>query len=237
MNKQIQRIFVCGPVGVGKSTFIDNLVNKFTNRNVKTVPEYITGDPNGNQMFLNFINKKITAKHFQTYILDYYDKKIKEVFDTCNEADVVIFERLPGEAVAMFARRLWRKRQMTHEDYNELKEQLSEIEVKYNLPSIYNETWNMDDYEFVTLKTLDDIDLTEPIALLANTIPNHDVVVGLTNCPPTCWKRIKKRNRNGEDAYDYKTISEFCNRYDKIFSKLTSMCDENDYSSDYGDYD
>lgn len=88
-------IFVSGSIGVGKSTFINEIIKRFTDQKVTIIREYIDYDNKGNQMLNNFLERSISPMDFQKYIIQCY---LEQLINNKN-SDVFIFERHPMESL------------------------------------------------------------------------------------------------------------------------------------------
>ena len=95
INGSTKYIFVSGSIGVGKSTFINEIVKRFEGQSVAVIHEYIDYDPQGNQKLNEFLEKLIPPMEFQKYIIKcYLDQIIKNRY-----SNVMIFERHPMESL------------------------------------------------------------------------------------------------------------------------------------------
>ena len=90
------RLVITGPTGVGKSSVMDAVVNGLRMDNVAVYPEFITTGF-GKLMLEEYLNRRISALTFQSYVLDFYDK-------TIIPAKISIFERCPDVSVVVFCK-------------------------------------------------------------------------------------------------------------------------------------
>ena len=85
-------IFLCGTIGAGKSTLLEQLGKLFVNANPTLIKEYIDYDPEGDKQLNDYFRGNITCIDFQRYILQCYQKQIRE-----SNSKLLIFERHPME--------------------------------------------------------------------------------------------------------------------------------------------
>ena len=98
-------LFVSGSIGVGKSTVVEQLKIKLNGcKNVYFVKEYIDFDPEGKQKLEDSLNDKLSLFEFQKYILDCFDKQLKNIVN--ENSSIIIWERHPIEAIDIFAKTL-----------------------------------------------------------------------------------------------------------------------------------
>lgn len=219
-----QKIFISGSVGVGKTTFIQTFTHNIKasgNTNVHVIPEYIDGDPNGNDMLQNYLNHTISAYEFQNYVVTFYDKYIMSMIDNVKQGDVIVFERLPDESIAIFANIARKRGYMTEQEFDRLYYKVIEIDTKFGIPSIFNN--RLYPYVFSCIKTLSDCDLTRSV-LAMQVECNCNLIVGLYNTTDMCYKRVIKRNRDSEASYTYADIELFVELYLKIYNKI--LCNQ-----------
>lgn len=88
-------IFVSGSIGVGKSTFINEIIKRFKDQNVTIIKEYIDYDPYGNQKLNDFLERDISPMEFQKYIIKCY---LDQIINN-KHSDIFIFERHPMESL------------------------------------------------------------------------------------------------------------------------------------------
>lgn len=94
-NSSKKYIFISGSIGVGKSTFINELIQRFNNQNIAVIREYIDYDPEGNKKLNNFLERITPPIEFQKYIIRCYLEQLMKA----KEADILIFERHPMESL------------------------------------------------------------------------------------------------------------------------------------------
>jgi len=219
-----QKIFISGSVGVGKTTFIEMFtksISRDNETNVHVIPEYIDGDPNGNKMLQDYLNHSISAYEFQNYVVTFYDKYIMSIINTIKAGDVIVFERLPDESIAIFANIALKRGYMTEQEFDRLYYKVIEIDTKFGIPSIFNN--RLYPYVFSCIKTLSDCNLTRSV-LAMQAECNCNLIVGLYNTTDMCYKRVIKRNRDSEASYTYADIEVFVKLYLKIYNKV--LCNQ-----------
>ena len=218
----LRKIVVTGPVGVGKSTFLDNLASYFDKHGVKyiTIPEYITGDLEGPNMLNKYFNRLITPYEFQAYIIEYYTRYLVNLNQTIKDLDsdtILLFERGVDDSVLCFGNILYNKHEISLNEYYNLYHDAVSTSMDFNIPSYFNR--HTDDYSFMLLKTLDGVDYSK---IILDVIQNSkdDLVIGLYNDDKVCYDRVVRRNRDGEDAYSYQSIKEFNQRYNDMYDYI-----------------
>lgn len=216
-----KKIFIAGPVGVGKSTFIRNFSKYMINNNKRfhIIPEYIDGDPNGRNMLLKFLNKEIDNFEFQMYILNFYDQYMQKILDEIKEDDIIVFERLPDEGIAIFANISWNQdpTSLTEQNMRKLYYKVIEIDAKYGLPCIFNVS--LYPFTFTCIKSLSDADFTQTAISLIEACKDH-IVIGLYNTTDICYKRIIIRAREGETLYTYDDTDRFVQMYMNMYEYI-----------------
>ena len=194
--QKCRKLFIAGPVGVGKTTYLDSFVRNIHEKHpevrLHVIPEYVDGDPEGPATLQKFLNKEIDNYAFQMYILGFYEKYMNSILSDVQEGDIIIFERLPDEGIACFANITYHEQGLTRSQMRELFNKVLELDVKYGMPSLFN--LSLHQHTFVTLKTIDKNIFAEEALLLLKSMNVH-VVIGLYNSPETCYKRILERAR------------------------------------------
>ena len=219
-----RKIVVTGPVGVGKSTFINNLASCFDIHGVKyrVIPEYITGDPNGQSMLTQYFNKEITPYEFQAYIIDYYNLYLANLIDIDPDT-ILLFERCVDDSVLCFGNLLYKKHEISLIDYYHLYMNSLMTDSKFNIPSYFNRREG--DYSFMVFKTFDGVDYSKIIYEILEVATNGNLIFGLYNDDKVCYDRVVERDREGESAYSLQSIIEFNQRYNDIYNYIIHRVD------------
>ena len=89
---QCKKIVITGPVGVGKTTIINNLCSHLSSHNVnyKIIPEYIDVLPDASEKLAKYLRNEVTSLEFQTYVTTYYDMYLSNLTDIDAET-ILIF--------------------------------------------------------------------------------------------------------------------------------------------------
>lgn len=208
-----RKIIITGGVAVGKSTVIDQLLNKFRSLSIPYlyIPEYIDGDPKGEKILEEHLNGLITAFDFQLYTVNYYNKYLSSL--NVHEDMILIFERTPEDSILCFAKKNLDNGKLTSDEYNMLRTHTQYIMNTYNIPSYGSQT----NIPFVVLQQHD---VYKTVCLIQNMIEQTktDIIFGLQVSPQICYRRMKDRNRPGEaESYDENIINAFNKYYDEIY--------------------
>lgn len=215
--KHCKKVVITGPVGVGKTTIIRNLCARLEQNCIKyhLIPEYIDALPNANEKLEKYLRDEIHSIDFQTYVITYYDHYIRNNLKDINQDTVLIFERVPDDALYCFSYLDYQKGRLTFEEYQKLVDLTNEINQKYNLPSYTNKDCNC-----LIIKSNDseiNSNLVNELILSSSQFKNN--IIGLFNDVKTCMERIQRRNRPGEN-YNIESVILFNNRYKEIYSKM-----------------
>ena len=220
------KIFIAGPVGVGKTTFINNIQKQIPEGSrIHIIPEYVDGDPEGPEILKKFLNKEMNNFQFQMYILEFYEKYIISILPEVHEEDIIVFERLPDEGVVCFANITYHEQGLTKNDMRELINKVLELDVRFGLPSLLN--LKLHNFSFNTMKT---VNPESSAAVAKSTIDlakllNQHIVIGLYNTPEVCYKRILQRARDGEGVYSYSNVERFTRIYANIYRNVLASKD------------
>ena len=200
------RLVITGPTGVGKSSVMDAVVNGLRMDNVAVYPEFITTGF-GKLMLEEYLNRRISALTFQSYVLDFYDK-------TIIPAKISIFERCPDDSVVVFCKEAMREKRMTQVEYDALNDKLYRIIKRRGLPTY------QDPYAKYTRLNNDDIDITANniIEIVNDDLKSgvHTRIVILKTSLHENKLRIRKRAREGEEHYDMDYITAINYYYDQL---------------------
>lgn len=189
--RRCRKIYFSGPMGSGKSTIIDDIVDY--NKYVK-IPEYIIGLDNGIELFNDMVKNKITKFTFQFSILKYYDEYLQKIYKQYrneNRIITLVFDRYPLDTIENFARYFYLHKQISHKEYDILKQYCEYINNKYDLVNDISKI-------HVSKIVNNNIDKTlRKIDKLINASYNNLLFV-LTNTSDVLINRICDRNRDNE---------------------------------------
>lgn len=189
--RRCRKIYFSGPMGSGKSTIIDDIVDY--NKYVK-IPEYIIGLDNGMELFNDMVKNKITKFAFQFSILKYYDEYLQKIYKQYrndNRIITLVFDRYPLDTIENFARYFYLHKQISPKEYDILKQYCEYINNKYDLVNDISKI-------HVSKIVNNNIDKTlRKIDKLINASYNNLLFV-LTNTSDVLINRICDRNRDNE---------------------------------------
>ena len=103
-----------GPVGVGKTTLLNELSNQLSNSYV--IPEYIDVLDDAQQLLHDYLEGILPAYDFQDYILDYYESVANSLINS--SYDYILVERSPVEGIVFFAKLDLDNNRLTQTQYN-----------------------------------------------------------------------------------------------------------------------
>lgn len=200
------KLVITGPTGVGKSVVMEAVVNGLGMDNIAVYPEFIsTGF--GKLMLEEYLNKRISALTFQSYVLDFYDK-------TLIPTKISVFERCPDDSVIVFCKEAMRTKRMTQVEYDALNDKLYRIIKRRGLPTY------QDPYAKYTRLNNDDIAITANniIEIVKDDLKSGigTRIVILKTSIHENKLRIRKRNREGEEHYDTDYVTAINYYYDQI---------------------
>lgn len=207
--RRCRKIYFSGPMGSGKSTIIDDIVDY--NKYVK-IPEYIIGLDNGMELFNDMVKNKITKFAFQFSILKYYDEYLQKIYKQYrneNRIITLVFDRYPLDTIENFARYFYLHKQISPKEYDILKQYCEYINNKYDLVNDISKI-------HVSKIVNNNIDKTlRKIDKLINASYNNLLFV-LTNTSDVLINRICDRNRDNEvKNINYENVMYQINYYNK----------------------
>ena len=214
------QLVITGPIGVGKSTVINNLYDILLNQHVKfnIIKEYIDGDLQlGPKMLFDYINGKITNITFQNYILDYYYSE----FNKLENKNIVIYERIPDDALLIFANltNYNNPNDFNITDLSKLFDRCVNCNSKFDIPSFMSS-----DSKFTEITNINTLNtLSQIVNIINEDFKNHisKRIIGLTTDTKELQNRVNKRERDGESKYSFKYLDKINNSYKKLY-KLKS---------------
>lgn len=120
-------VFVGGSIGAGKSTLCRALKARLESTHTAHVfflAEYVETSE-GMQMLQRFLTKSIEQYAFQSYILDFYRRRIEAIEadrSACRGPIVILVERHPMDSILVFSKRSLQQKQITQAQYTQLFE-------------------------------------------------------------------------------------------------------------------
>ena len=216
-------LIITGTIGAGKSTLCESITyiitSLFPGLSLSTFPEFLFIDPEiaGTMLELR-LSKQITVATFQSYILDNWEKALKQA---SNKTSFRIFERCVDDCVICFANLANKHNEMSDQFLLSLYERMKLIDQQYNIPTyldfddreLHFTEINSSDLNFNLLQILDIITCD-----LNNKVTSR--IIGLSVSSFDSEQRIKQRSRDGESAYDKYIIDVHNTHYKKLFKLL-----------------
>lgn len=216
--KRKYQIVLTGALCVAKTTLINYLVKLFKEFKVHVVHEYLEADSELGGIILNrFIYEKITPLSMQNCILDIYENELKETISSIDNG-IILYERIPDDNLAVFTNLAFKDNKLTSQEFEILYQRTIDIDKKYDIPSyIYNNS---------NFKRIVSTDAVDTLLIILKTIKEdilnniNSRIIGLSVSLEVCKLRIKRRNRNGEDAYKDEYLQDVINIYNRIYDKI-----------------
>lgn len=208
---------VTGAIGSGKSTVLEILNQLFLKYNfrVHTVPEYLGIDAElGNKLLKRKIENNISNTTFQNYIMDQYKNRLES--NSKHPYDICLYERLPDDSILCFSNiSNFDNIDLTNFDLFVLDKRMKALNEKFNIPTYRN---NQSEFEIFTLTELEAL-IESIFDLIKKDIENGVThrIIGLDVSTNITIKRIKKRNREGEDGYSYEYLDRIVNYYKQLY--------------------
>lgn len=208
---------VTGAIGSGKSTILEILNQLFLKYNFKvhTVPEYLGIDLElGNKLLKRKIENNISNTTFQNYIMDQYKNRLES--NSKYQCDVCLYERLPDDSILCFSNiSNFDKVDLTNFDLFVLDKRMKALNERFNIPTYRNDRSK---FEIFTLTELEPL-IESIFDLIKSDIENgiSHRIIGLDVSTNITLKRIKKRNREGEDGYSYDYLNRIVNYYKQLY--------------------
>lgn len=203
-------IFVSGSIGVGKSTFINEIIKRFADQNVTVIREYIDYDTRGNQMLNNFLERSITPMEFQKYIIQCY---LDQLVDNKN-SDIFIFERHPMESL-IFAKSSFE----SNFEFELLRNYITNLCNRLGIP-YQNEN------QIIDIRHTPDTDYD---AIYKNIIKGTGVITCYLNVELDMqFYRIAKRSRESDNIYLEEENLHYLNNINRLYHNVR----DNDFNYD-----
>lgn len=177
-------IFVIGSIGVGKSTFIDCLLDRIKDLHPIHIKEFIDYDPEGEVKLNMNLRGEMSAFDFQKYIVDCYFNQFRNYHHK-----TLVVERHPQESL-LFASQF-----LTRPDYNKLDVYIKNMCQIYGVPLLWE--CNVTTKENNQLEDMENI--IDDIKPLINSF--DDLVINLIVDEREQVDRIRMRNRESDQKY------------------------------------
>ena len=216
--KACKKVVITGPVGVGKTSIVNEVIKYLDDRNVNyiLVPEYIDVLPDANDRLTSYLQGKISSYDFQRYVSVYYAQYLKQIAERITPKTILIFERVPDDALWCFVKMDYMKGLISPDEREMLSKVINKMNVFLNLPS-----YNMAKNQAALIVKSDE--LVNNAKVVANFICDsaYDrIVIGLFNDTKICHERVLNRARPGEEAYNFNSIFMFNKCYAELYSNI-----------------
>lgn len=215
--RRCKKVVVTGPVGVGKTTILTEIC-KHLNGNVKymLVPEYIDVLPDATEKLAKYLKGELSSYNFQRYVSVYYIQYLERIAKDVTEDTVLIFERVPDDALWCFIRMDQMKGLISPREHQHLSQLIARLNEYFNLPC-YTKTNNQ---SALIIKS-DELSINAKVAADFIKDSSHTkIVIGLFNDVKICYDRVLKRARPGEDSYNFNGIFMFNQCYANMYKNL-----------------
>ena len=181
----VPRVIVLnGPVGVGKTTLLNELKTHLNNCYV--VSEYIDVLDDAETKLKLYLEGSISALEFQDYILDYYESIANQLKDS--NYDYILVERSPVEGIVFFAKLDLMNHRLTQTQYDYLLTRAQSI-------SFYPNSL-IDNAITISTEYMSPNQITE---LIISIISDFDIrIIKLRASLITLKERIQQRGRQCE---------------------------------------
>ena len=205
MNISQSNIVLCGSVAVGKSTILTALLKHMSEtHDVQLYPEFIHDDPIAHEILKLRFNNKISALTFQNFILDKWEQ-----MKTLKPSEINIYERLPDDAVEVFARM-----SLNDLEYSTQVERLKSFHFpKYSDMNSKNTIWIKYNNRFERSPE----ELTE----LIETLIKHYQFIVVEVISEMSYENYIKRGRDGE-VYTREQLNALRTNYNQYTAKKIS---------------
>ena len=215
--RRCKKVVITGPVGVGKTTILTEICKHLDGKiNYKLVPEYIDVLPDAVERLAKYLRGELSSYEFQRYVSVYYIKYLERIAEDITEDTVLIFERVPDDALWCFIRMDQMKGLISPREHHHLSQLIAKLNEYFNLPC-YTKTPNQ---SALIIKS-DELAINAKVAadfIIDSTYSK--IVIGLFNDVQICYERVLKRAREGEDSYNFNGIFMFNQCYANMYKNL-----------------
>ena len=215
--RKCKKVVITGPVGVGKTTILSEIC-KHLDGKVKymLVPEYIDVLDDATEKLAKYLKGELSSYNFQRYVSVYYIQYLERIAKDVTEDTVLIFERVPDDALWCFIKMDQMKGLITPKEYRHLSQLIAKMNEYFNLPC-YTKTSNQ---SALIIKS-DELSINAKVAAEFIKDSSHaKIVIGLFNDVKICYDRVLKRARPGEDSYNFNGIFMFNQCYANMYKNL-----------------
>ncbi len=215
--RNCRKVVVTGPVGVGKTTILSEICKRLDGKvHYLVVPEYIDELPDATEKLEKYLRGELSSYEFQRYVTVYYIQYLKKIADKVTPGTVLIFERVPDDALWCFIRMDLMKGRMSPKEHQRLSHLIATMNEYFNLPS-YSKTQRQ---SALIIKS-DELSINAKVAsdfIINSSYPK--IVIGLFNDVKVCHERVLQRARPGEDSYSFDGIFMFNQCYANMYKNL-----------------
>lgn len=215
--RQCKKVVITGPVGVGKTTILNEICKKLDGKvDYRIIPEYIDVLPDATDRLAKYLRGELPSFDFQRYVSSYYIEYLERIAEDITKDTVLIFERVPDDALWCFIRMDQMKGLLTSQEHQQLSMFINMTNEYFNLPR-YTKTPNQ---SALIIKS-DELSINAKIAaeFIIDSI-HTKIVIGLFNDVQICYDRVLKRARPGEDSYNFNGIFMFNQCYANMYKNL-----------------
>ncbi len=215
--RRCKKVVVTGPVGVGKTTILTEICKHLDGKlKYKLVPEYIDVLPDATERLAKYLKGEISSYEFQRYVSVYYIQYLERIAKDITEDTVLIFERVPDDALWCFIRMDQMKGLISPREHQQLSQLIAKMNDYFNLPC-YTKTPNQ---SALIIKS-DELSVNAKVASDFIIDSSYSkIVIGLFNDVKICYDRVLKRARPGEDSYNFNGIFMFNQCYANMYKNL-----------------
>lgn len=215
--RDCRKVVVTGPVGVGKTTILSEICKLLDGKvHYLVVPEYIDELPDATEKLEKYLRGELSSYEFQRYVTVYYIQYLKKIADKITPGTVLIFERVPDDALWCFIRMDLMKGKISSKEHQRLSHLIATMNEYFNLPS-YSKTQRQ---SALIIKS-DELSINAKVAsdfIINSSYPK--IVIGLFNDVKVCHERVLQRARPGEDSYNFNGIFMFNQCYANMYKNL-----------------
>lgn len=174
-------IFVIGSIGVGKSTFIDCLLDRIKELHPIHIKEFIDYDPEGETKLNMNLKGEMSSFDFQKYIVDCYFNQFRNYHHK-----TLVVERHPQESL-LFASQF-----LTKQEYDKLDIYIKNLCQIYGVPLLCE----------CNATTIENVEIDETVNAVKELINSFDdLVINLIIDEREQVDRIRLRNRESDQKY------------------------------------
>ena len=215
--RKCKKVVITGPVGVGKTTILSEICKRLNGKiKYMIVPEYIDVLPDATNKLEKYLKGELSSYDFQRYVSVFYIQYLARIAKDVTEDTVLIFERVPDDALWCFIRMDQMKGLIKPKEHQQLSQLIAKMNEYFNLPC-YTKTPKQ---SALIIKS-DELSVNAKVAadfIMDSTYSK--IVIGLFNDVRICYERVLKRARPGEDSYNFNGIFMFNQCYANMYKNL-----------------